>query len=240
MSQEIRDTKSSYSQFHIKNKSKHLYPTEWVIRTMLGNYPELYLDKSNYAAGKILDLGFGDCRNMQLLANCGLDIYGVEITDDIVNMATETMNELQIPATLKVGTNSKIPFEDNYFDYLLASSSCYYVDADSSFTDNLFEIFRVIKPGGYFIANFPAFSPVSTVPESFILEKCDFTHDNHVIIRNDIYGIRNGYKFKAFKNAEELKNTLEDKFDNISIGYTLDNYYGVQINTFILSCRKRA
>lgn len=233
------NVKVSYSDFHKKNRSKHLYPTEWVIRTMLGSYPKLSLDRSKYPGGKILDLGFGDCRNMTLLDNCGLDIHGVEITEDILIIARETLNGLGIEATLKVGSNASIPFEDNYFDYLLASSSCYYVDANTTFTKNLEEMVRVLKPGGYIIANFPSFSPEPSVKESFILQDCGFTEDNHVIIKNDIYGIRNGYKFKAFRSKQELEGTFAPYFTDIAIGGCLDNYFGVQINALFIVAKKK-
>lgn len=111
----MQNVKNSYTEFHKKRYSKHLYPTEWVIRTMLGSYPNLKLDKSKYNDGKILDLGFGDCRNMPLLHNCGLKIYGIEITEETVNLARTTLESLQIESVIKVGANNIIPFEDGFF-----------------------------------------------------------------------------------------------------------------------------
>ncbi len=131
----MKDVKDNYSLFHRNRFSNHLYPTEWVIRTMLGKYPGLHLDKSNYIGGKILDLGFGDGRNMLLLQNCGLKVYGVEITEANVNLGKSRIGNLQIEAELKVGSNAEIPYESQFFDYILASSSCYYVDEGFSFDD---------------------------------------------------------------------------------------------------------
>jgi SAM-dependent methyltransferase len=235
----MENVKSGYTQFHLKKASRHLYPTEWVIRTMLGSYPQLKLDKSNYAGGKILDLGFGDGRNMSLLFNCGLQVYGVEITEETIELGKKNMEMLQVTAELKVGTNREIPFDDQFFDYILASSSCYYVDGDSSFDDNMKEISRVLKPGGTLIANFPAFIDNEKVPVSFILENATRTEDDHVIIQNDIYGIRNGYKFKAFDSKEQIENYFSRDFQNVSVGVCMDNYYGVEINQYILTAQKK-
>jgi SAM-dependent methyltransferase len=229
----LEDLKKTYTDFHKKNKSKHLYPTEWIIRTMLGNYPGLKFDRSKYPGGKILDLGFGDGRNMSLLNNCGLDIYGVEITQDTLDIVEESLAAINVKATLKVGTNTSIPFEDNFFDYVLASSACYYVDAGSSFSDNLNEITRVLKPGGYFIANYPIY------PTNFIFENAIPAEDGHVIIQNDIYGIRNGYKFKAFSSNEEIIAALSGKYDDISLGSCVDDYYGVRNHVFISTAKKK-
>jgi len=235
----IKDVKKEYTEFHKKRASIHNYPTEWVIRTMLGTYPMLRLDKSNYKDGKILDLGFGDCRNMSLLNNCGLEIFGVETTQETIDFGYEILNRQNIKAELRIGSNHHIPFDDSYFNYVLASSSCYYIDDSSSFSDNLLEIARVLKDGGSFIANFPAIVPYAGVATSFILENAIALDDNHVIIQSDIYGIRNGYKFKIFKSEEEIQTALNDKFENISIGLCMDNYYGVQINYFIVTAQKK-
>lgn len=234
----MENVQNNYTEFHKKKHSGHLYPTEWVIRTMLGSYPELQLDKSAYAGGKILDLGFGDGRNMSLLNNCGLKIAGVEITEETVELGKKSMHALQVDADLRVGSNTNIPFDDASFDYILASSSCYYVDGDGSFDDNMNEIKRVLKKGGYFIANFPAFTDIEGVEQSFILKDAIRLADDHIIIQNDIYGIRNGYKFKAFDSADKIKRYFAKDFANVSVGLCLDNYYGVQINYFIISAKK--
>lgn len=234
----MENVQDKYTQFHKNKSSGHLYPTEWVIRTMLGNYPGLVLDKSQYNGGQILDLGCGDGRNISLLHNCGLKIAGVEITEETVALVRSNLKAFGIEAELKVGSNKNIPFADAYFDYILASSSCYYVDGSSSFDDNMSEIKRVLKTRGTFIANFPAFINIHSIPPSFILENAVQMADGHVIIRNDIYNIRNGYKFRAFDSEEKIKDYFKSDFDNICVGVCMDNYYGVQINQFIVTAQK--
>jgi SAM-dependent methyltransferase len=233
-----KDVKKTYSEFTLSKRSNHLYPTEWVIRTMLGTYPGLKYDRSKYATGNILDLGFGDGRNMPLLHNCGLEIHGVEITEDTVNMVTDAMSKLGINTDLRVGTNASIPYDSNFFDYILACASCYYIDQDGTFNDNLTEITRVLKPGGYLIANFPAFTDLP-IPNNFILNGAIPTDDGHVIITSDVFGLRNGYKFKPFHSEAEIIATLADKYEDISVGYTFDNYYGLQQNLYIVTAKKK-
>lgn len=233
------DIKKDYTDFHKKRSSIHLYPTEWVIRTMLGNYPNLKLNRNGYVGGKILDLGFGDGRNFSLLNNCGLKIYGLETTKETCELVEGKFENFDFKPQLVVGSNSEIPFENNSFDYCLASSSCYYVDGSNSFEDNIREISRVIKKGGWLIANFPLFSSDKSIPESFILENCIPTDDGHIIIQNDIYGLRNGYKFKAFKDFEDLEHCLSSKFQSFGFGTTYDNFFGVQINSIIVACQKK-
>ncbi|TDP71396.1 class I SAM-dependent methyltransferase [Roseateles toxinivorans] len=235
------NVREEYSSFHLSKASIHSYPTEWVIRTMLGSYPGLRLDKSRYPGGKVLDLGFGDGRNIQLLHNCGLAIHGVEVSEETCELVRGRLAGTGVAADLRVGSNARIPFEDACFDYILACASSYYIDNGGSFADNLAEMSRVLKSGGYLIANFPVFSPApQIIDENFILKGCEPTADGHVIIRNDVYGLRNGYKFKAFKDATELEQTLSPLFCDFSVGQMFDNYYGIQVNQLAVVCRKAA
>lgn len=223
---------TTYTDFHKSKSSKHIYPTEWVIRTFLGKYPNLHLSKVPYSGLKILDLGFGDCRNMPLLKNCDFDIYGVEISDEIIALAKEKLRHLRISAMLSKGSNSNIPFNEGFFDYLLACHSCYYIDDKTTFEDNIKEMAKVLKKDGVLVASLPA-------PDNFILQNCDQLEDGHVIIRNDIYGLRNGYVFKTFADEDDVKKNFDKHFKNITVCHCLDNFWGVQINYFLVKGEKR-
>src|ERR1035437_219926 len=146
---------SSYNQYYSARTHIHVYPVEFVVRTFLGTYPHLKMDRNSYAGSKILDLGYGDGRNMPLLNNLKLKIYGVEISEEINLQAAERLKFLGIDAELKLGTNDQIPYDDSFFDYVLACHSCYYLKENKTFDDNLKEISRVIKSNGVFCASLP-------------------------------------------------------------------------------------
>jgi ubiquinone/menaquinone biosynthesis C-methylase UbiE len=223
------DVKHNYTKEHKNKFSKHLYPTEWVIRTMLGKYPELVFDKTSYSGGKILDMGFGDGRNFKLLENIGFEIYGVEITEEILDLVRDRIKN----ENLAVGNNRNIPFNDKYFDFILACSSFYYVDKGSSFQDNLKEYIRVLKNDGVLIANFPE------INKNFICKHSINIGDNHIIIQNDPHNIRNGYIFRAFESKEEILNVFSPFFKNICIGYLYEEYFGYEMSGYIVVASKQ-
>jgi SAM-dependent methyltransferase len=226
------DLKKDYTDFYKKSNPTYVYPPEWVVRTFLGKYPELELDKSKYAGSKILDIGFGDGRCFPLLHNNGFDIYGIEITEDIIQLCEQRMKKMGIKVCLKKGTNSEIPFADNFFDYILSSSSCYYVDNGTTFSDNLKEYTRVLKPGGIFVAALAA-------PNSFIFKDAIEKENGHCEIVNDTYGVRNGFTLKRFKSEDEIRSEFGKYFDAFSFGLCKDDFYGSQVELFLLVCMKK-
>lgn len=226
------DVKDTYTAHHESHNPTDVYPTEWVIRTLLGKYPRLALDKSRYPGSKILDVGFGDGRNWTLLNNVAFDIHGIEISEGVVSLGRERARRLGIPVQLKVGKNSSIPFGDEFFDYILACHSCYYVDAGTTFSDTLREYSRVLKAGGTLVASLPE-------ANASIFDGCVELGDGQVEIRNDPFGLRNGYVFKWFHTEEDVRDTFSPYFDSFSIGLCRDDYYGFRVNVFLLVCRKK-
>jgi len=221
-----------YSDEHKSKSLINLYPTEWVIRTFIGKYPELIFDKTNFKNGNILDSGFGDGRNFQLLSDLGFIIHGTEINKEIVQLGEERLKRLDIVGDLKVSKNHNIAFPKNYFDYILASSSMYYVEDNSTFFENKFELLRVLKFGGSLIANFPHSK------KHFIFNESVELKDQHFLIKNDIHKLRNGYILKGFQHGDEIMYEFKDYFENISIGYLEEDYFGYKMSMFIMAADK--
>lgn len=223
---------SHYTEFWMKRLGVHFYPSEFLVRTFLSqNCPDLIL-KHDYENKNVLDLGCGDGRNMGLLSNLGMNIYGAEITKEICDAVMLRMAKLGIKADIRVGRNNSLPFEDQLFDYIVASASVYYVDSGTTFEDNMREIQRVLKPGGHII-----FSIVH--PDSYILNGAEELSDSHYRIKSDPLGLRNGYVFKVFKEREHITDCFSKDFCDISIGYTSDDYYGLKQDLWLLVAKKK-
>ena len=210
----------------------HLYPVEFVVRSFLGQYPHLNLDKTKFAGSRILDLGYGDGRNMPLLHNLKFEIYGVEISEKINRLADVRLQKLGISATLKVGRNTFIPFDGGVFQYILSCHSCYYVEEGTNFDDNLREVHRVLAPNGIFICSLP-------MHDTYILDKAEELSGGYYRIKNDPYGLRNGTIFRAFKNQSEIVETLGKYFYEFSVGFGDDDFYGIHQKVWIVVCKKK-
>jgi SAM-dependent methyltransferase len=231
--QEKAPIQDHYGTFYAERNPLKVYPVEFVVRTLLGSYPNLKLNRNTYSGLRILDLGFGDGRNMPLLHDLGFEIFGVEISEKICELTRTRMQSLGVAATLAVGCNARIPHQDRVFDYVLACHSCYYVTPGQTFDDNLREIARVLRPGGRFI-----FSLAKS--DSYILADAEPLEDGHYRIRSDPYHLRNGSFFRAFSSRDEIIQTLGEYFDDFALGLCENDYYGIYEKVWIGTClRKR-
>ena len=226
------DIKTLYSERYSKQDIRHLYAVEFVVRAFLGTYPNLKLDRARYAGGNILDLGFGDGRNIPLLHNLGFEIYGVEIHEEISRTMQDNLNRLGIRADLRVGSNAKIPFESDFFHYMLACHSCYYVEEETTFKDNLQEIHRVMKRDGLFVCSLP-------MHDTYVLDGAETTGRGHWRIKRDPYGLRAGAIFRAFENEAEIAEEFGHLFTELKIGFCDDYFWGIRQKVWIVVCEKR-
>lgn len=221
-----------YDAFYRARNPLHVYPVEFVVRAFLGNYPRHRTDPKSYVGKSALDLGFGDGRNMPLLHNLGMQVSGVEITQEICDLTQARMQRLGIEATLAVGRNHMIPFADAAFDFVLACHACYYIDPGLRFADNVREIARCLKPGGSFVFS----APIGT---SYIMRGAQDAGDGHMVITSDPYGVRNGYMMKKFDGESDIHTALGADFEQFEIGACRNDFWGVEEHVWIVVCCKK-
>lgn len=222
---------SSYEKFYAERSGLNVYPTEFVVRTFLANYPNLNFVKPK-PNDRVLDVAFGDGRNTSFLCDQGYAVSGIEITQGIVDQTSERLENLGKTADLRVGRNSSIPFEDNYFDYVLGCHCFYYCDEGEQFSDNVAEYARVLQPGGWLIASLANRA-------SYIFSNSEDLGDGTLRITSDPYGNRNGYRLQAFSEFNQISEALDPWFENFSFGTAENDYYGVGEKLLWVVCQKK-
>lgn len=219
--------KNSFSNFYLKLDINHLYPTEWIIRSLLGNYPQHESRRSEFIDKKLLDVGFGDGRNFPLFMNCGFNISGVEVDQHTIDLTQKKFTDIDVELELKVGSNSSIPFADNSFDYIVSSFAMYYMDQNSQMHDVVKEYKRVLKPSG------EIYTTIAHI-DTFVYKNAEEIHENHFLIKNDKFNLRNGQVLYAAKNESDVLDLFNNDFEHISIGSSFNNYYGLPISYFMV------
>ena len=96
MENRSRDITNAYVARYAASNPTSVYPVEFVVRAFLGTYPRFTTDKTSYAGKRILGLGFGDGRNMPLLHNLGMTVFGVEIAEEFCKLTDARMAQLGV------------------------------------------------------------------------------------------------------------------------------------------------
>jgi ubiquinone/menaquinone biosynthesis C-methylase UbiE len=108
--------------------------------------------KGRIAPGmKILDAGCGVGRNSEYFVRQNFDIYGVDRSEQAIQLAKEKMavwNPHFDVERFRVADGASLPFPDQNFDYIISSAVLHFAEDRAHFTQLLAELVRVLKPGG--------------------------------------------------------------------------------------------
>jgi SAM-dependent methyltransferase len=209
-----------------------VYPSALALKIFKGKSPLFDFRSLDFSKLKILDLGFGDGRDLQLFVDLGFQTYGCEPNQDIVS---HTINKHISPnLILKAGKNTEIPFEDNYFDFIYASASIYYLsNQDASIEDALKESNRCLKKGGYLIFT-------ATTRNNHYIESAEKISKNVYKLQDPYFNQRPGQLIHVYNDEKEIFNDLarlgfaHDSF----VGKFSADWLGVHESLFIVVSKK--
>lgn len=164
-----------------------------------------YFDELNLPKKcKVLELGCGDAnlwrKNRDRIPK-NLDIILSDFSKGMLNDAKVTLGEKAKEFKFQIIDAENIPYEDCSFDVIIANHMLYHVD---NIGKALSEIYRVLKPGGYFYS--------STVGQNHMIEIRDimrkFESETMDIKSSDITS-----RFQLENGMEKLKKW----FDNVEM-----------------------
>jgi ubiquinone/menaquinone biosynthesis C-methylase UbiE len=93
--------------------------------------------------GNVLDLGSGSGRHLTKIKNGKM--YLVDFSKEMINLAKNKAKKQKIPAEFFVEDMTKLPFQDNFFDYAISISSIHCLPPKSH-KKAVEEFYRVMKP----------------------------------------------------------------------------------------------
>ncbi len=105
----------------------------------------------NFKDKDVCVLGSGDNFSSFVLAGLGADVTSVDISQEQLNTASERAKELNLDITFIQGDATECSFlEQNTFDFVCSTNGFYIWISD--LTALFKEIFRILKPNGYFMS----------------------------------------------------------------------------------------
>jgi len=98
---------------------------------------------------RILDLGCGIGRHIVYFSSLGYQVTGMDISEEAVTKTKEWLKKEGFTADVKEGKMTKIEEIDDYFTLVIAYNVIYHA-YKKDIIKTISEIYRVLKPGGFF------------------------------------------------------------------------------------------
>ena len=225
MKNSFKNWQKFYKDFFKNDFQK--WPCEPLIRIINGKYLKYKINKKTNI--KVLDVGCGFGNNLLLFNNKKNKLYGTEVTTKTAKLTKDYLKSINIEAEIVKGTNSKLPFKNNFFDILISINTIHYEKTNKDILKSLKEYNRVLKKNGKVI--------IFTVgPSHDIFKKARLYGKNQYQIQN--WDFRNGEKYFYFESAKYLKFYSSKFFKNIETGRVTENLMKINLDFLILAGNK--
>jgi SAM-dependent methyltransferase len=155
MTGDNKTTKSYYEAAyqHHGLDAQRRYPNEELCRFVGRHY--LAVPRAQRAAIRILEVGCGSGANLWMIAREGFDAYGVDLSDNGVELCQQMLARYGVSASLRAADMAALPFQDQTFDCVVDVFSSYCLD-EQGFDRYLDEVARLLKPDGLYFSYAPS------------------------------------------------------------------------------------
>ncbi len=160
-----------------------------------------YLDRwSRLGFQRMLDLGCGLGRHSIFFAENGFEVYAFDLSESALEKLAEQIKKHKLNIHIKLGDMLSLPYEDGYFDCILAYHSIYHTDS-SGIKQVISEIYRVLKKGG------EAFLTFNSKNSSSFIKNIHRKIDGNTILKTEECELDIPH---YYTNAEDLRLLLKD------------------------------
>lgn len=118
---------------------------DWIIAER--DVQDLAKELADRKVSRVLDLGCGIGRHSLFLASEGYQVFSTDASNKAVEFTRNAALAAGLTVSVKQSAMTALPFEDGYFDYVLAWNVIYHGDPATVKTV-LAEIARVLRPRG--------------------------------------------------------------------------------------------
>lgn len=110
-------------------------------------FPYISLLRGFEGVPQVLEVGCGDGRCSEYLKGCGFDVVASDISNVAINNLAERSSDIKCEC---FDISQGIPHEKRSFDLVLSNLSSHYFSTEET-RDIYTDVWRVLKPGGYFL-----------------------------------------------------------------------------------------
>ena len=227
----MHNKQHNWNKFYDSTRAKSVsYPESFVVRMFYGSNPNHMIRNYNTKNKKALDLSAGTGRNINLLLELGFIVDVSEISEKLVsNLKNKYYGSVN---AFHIGMLPNLPIRDHSYDVVLSCNSCYYLNDQFVFIDNLNEILRILDRGGLFAGSMLKSSHT-------VLSNGEKISNNVMQIRKNYQGNSTGERLAYFDSSRELKNFLSKYFNCIEIAELRDEYNGFNRHLFYFTAKKK-
>lgn len=176
-----------------------------------------FLKENGINSGKALDLGCGGGRHIITFAKSGFDSYGIDFSENAINLAKLDAKDKKVKVHLKVGDVLKLPYKQNSFD-IVHDTGCLHHLRKSEWKLYLENLLKVLKKDGHYKlfcfnsnTKFHLGKKISS-KNNYSLKR---EHYTHFFTKKDIKALF----LKDFKILKTIEEKRKDGFRTFNIFY---------------------
>jgi SAM-dependent methyltransferase len=200
------------------------YPNEMMVKIFSSKrYSNIRLKSPS--KNKILEIGSLSGNNLRFFIENNYKTYGIEINQSLVNLGIKNLKRLKIkPPLIKIGLNTKIPFQSNFFDTLVSINTIHY-NYGSEIHDAIMEFKRVLKKNGVLYLE-------TAGKNHFRIGK----KINNLEYKSKFKSFRKNHTFGFFDDKLHLKKFLKNYFNKVEICERIEKSK-INLNWYVAICK---